>query len=292
MATLPVFYINLASRPDRREFMEKQFVALGIKAERVEAVVGEQVPADLLAIHASPHQPWRLTAAELACGLSHHKAWSLIAERQVSAAVVLEDDVELSPELLAFLDPLQLGQPAPDLIKLETWRSKVWLGGSRRAAGTGVVQPLYSTHLGAAGYLMYLGCAQRSIADRRAFDVAVDQYLFGRGGPHIFDSTVLQAVPCPCVQISHLPSYHRDHPLRASDLKASRSKRPGGTSRTLLRRLRRDGIKLVYGLRLIGRLLRDPRAIGRGRRPVAFVGDAAIRPRQIAPVERFEARRS
>jgi hypothetical protein len=47
---LPVFYINVAARTDRRDFMESQFAELGIPVERIEAVLPDQIPAEAIAM--------------------------------------------------------------------------------------------------------------------------------------------------------------------------------------------------------------------------------------------------
>lgn len=44
---LPVFYINLDSRPDRRQFMEEQFARLSVQVERVSARTIADVPTEL-----------------------------------------------------------------------------------------------------------------------------------------------------------------------------------------------------------------------------------------------------
>ena len=44
--TMRVFFVNLARRPERRAFMERQFDALGLCAERVDAVDGRSMPPE------------------------------------------------------------------------------------------------------------------------------------------------------------------------------------------------------------------------------------------------------
>jgi glycosyl transferase, family 25 len=61
--TLPLFYINLARRVDRRRFMEKQFAESGIAAERVEAFTPEEVPIASLARWTDPVHPRHVSPA-------------------------------------------------------------------------------------------------------------------------------------------------------------------------------------------------------------------------------------
>ncbi len=51
---IPVYYINVASRVDRRQFMEEQFARLGIAAERVDAVTPLEVSDARMAAHQHP----------------------------------------------------------------------------------------------------------------------------------------------------------------------------------------------------------------------------------------------
>lgn len=51
---IPACYINLASRVDRRQFMEEQFARLGIVAERVDAVTPLEVSDARMTTHQHP----------------------------------------------------------------------------------------------------------------------------------------------------------------------------------------------------------------------------------------------
>lgn len=49
----------------------------------------------------APPYPFRMGAGEIACFLSHRKVWTEIMARNLDAALVLEDDVDLGPEFPA-----------------------------------------------------------------------------------------------------------------------------------------------------------------------------------------------
>ncbi|MBU9698236.1 glycosyltransferase family 25 protein [Rhodobacteraceae bacterium HSP-20] len=49
----------------------------------------------------APPYPFRIGAGEIACFLSHRKVWTEIMARNLDAALVLEDDVDLGPEFPA-----------------------------------------------------------------------------------------------------------------------------------------------------------------------------------------------
>ena len=97
--TIEIFVINLARRPDRLGFMNRQLGDLGLSYTRVEAIDGF---ADEDFGYPAAHP--RLSKGEYACYLSHVKAWKLFIASGAERCLVLEDDVVLSdslPEILA-----------------------------------------------------------------------------------------------------------------------------------------------------------------------------------------------
>ena len=74
------FYINLASRPDRKQHVEEQLKIMGIEAERFNAI--------------------KLANGALGCSLSHLKCLETAKENNWSHLLVVEDDIKfLDPEL-------------------------------------------------------------------------------------------------------------------------------------------------------------------------------------------------
>lgn len=271
---LPVFYVNLASRPDRRAFMEDQFARLGIEAERFEAVRSDEVPDDIVRERPGSPRVRPLAPGDLACGLSHQGIWRLMVDRGLPAALILEDDALMSPALLDFLDPDLLHHYGCDLLKLETRRDNVLLGPPRGKVGSATLQELQSSHRGGAAYIISRDAAARSLASRVVNDEYVDRFLFGKRGPHLLRSTILQAVPSPVVQLDHLshdrsslPSYAR------SDLIASRAKRQGTALRSPWALLSLTLHSLDHAVRLLRLFARDPQVLRRPRQQVAFAGD-------------------
>src|SRR5207249_2273941 len=99
---LPVFYINVASRLDRRRFMEAQFASLGLSAERIEAATPSEISEPDRRAWCDPSRATWMTEGEFACNLSHLRAWALILERGLTHALILEDDAVLSASLPRF----------------------------------------------------------------------------------------------------------------------------------------------------------------------------------------------
>ena len=75
-----VFYINLASRPDRKQHVEEQLYTLGITASRFNAI--------------------KLSNGALGCSMSHLKCLETAKENGWSHLLIVEDDIKfLDPEL-------------------------------------------------------------------------------------------------------------------------------------------------------------------------------------------------
>ncbi|WP_055045270.1 glycosyltransferase family 25 protein [Devosia sp. A16] len=266
MHAIPVYYINLASRPDRRAFMEAQFERLGIAAERIEAVRMDEVPPALIAWHETTHSLWRLAAGDLACGLSHQRSWEHLLQSGAPAALVLEDDVQLAAPLLDFLDPELPGQLGADLFKLETFHSPVKLGSASQRVGTTELRELCSSQMGGAAYILTRETARRSLSSPLRNQMGIDRFLFGRGGYHLLRSRVLQAIPSPCIQIDKLDAADR---IGESNIAATRAPSPARPARDLGAVL---GLHLDHVGRLARLAARDLAALRGPRIVVPFAG--------------------
>ncbi len=74
------FYINLASRPDRKQHVESQLKTLGISAERFNAI--------------------KLPNGALGCSMSHLKCLEIAKENSWPHLLIVEDDIKfINPEL-------------------------------------------------------------------------------------------------------------------------------------------------------------------------------------------------
>lgn len=184
---LPVFYINLDSRPDRRAFMQRQFDALGIDAIRVPGRIGIPVNG--------------LSAAQVGCSASHAAVWERIADGSAPAGVVFEDDALISPELKGLLRDPTLRADWFDVLRLETRMFPARLG---RSVASTLAFPFSARRLlsplaGSTGYIISRRAGealQRSPAFRRR---PIDDHMFGL--PSVFDMRIVQVVPAPVVSL-------------------------------------------------------------------------------------------
>jgi glycosyl transferase, family 25 len=118
MLNYKVFVINLARSPERLTTMKLQLDAIDVPFERIDAVDGRNMSDDFVETVSPAHIVRKsyhraLSKAELACGLSHKKAWQQIVDDDLDFAVVLEDDVELLDNFTAVLE-LLAGLPHGD----------------------------------------------------------------------------------------------------------------------------------------------------------------------------------
>ncbi|MFA5901002.1 MAG: glycosyltransferase family 25 protein [Hyphomicrobium sp.] len=97
---LPVFYINRECDAQRRQSITTYIDAAKLKAERVAGVEGLNVPEQFRqfffegdALHS------KLKAGEVGCYASHLVAMQLIIQRNLSHALILEDDAILPADL-------------------------------------------------------------------------------------------------------------------------------------------------------------------------------------------------
>ena len=97
---MKIFVVNLARRPERMAFMERQFASLGIAFERIEAVDGERLSSEERRKVVDGFRWWcskgyKARVGEIGCGLSHRMALAKIVEEDLPCACIMEDDVTL-----------------------------------------------------------------------------------------------------------------------------------------------------------------------------------------------------
>lgn len=172
---LPIFYINLAMRPDRRDFMDRQLADLGLIGRRIEAVTGEEVSQEDAERYCNVNAPSFLRRRELACTLSHERAWRAMLDEGHDAALFLEDDAVLSPLLPAFL--AEVHAIDADLVRIEKSK-RIRVYPVRDTGPSGVsIREFRSTPMGAAGYILKASAARQLLGHpglrRRQVDLAL-----------------------------------------------------------------------------------------------------------------------
>lgn len=129
---LPVWVINLARSPTRWQHMQAMLKRLGVTAwQRLEAIDGQQLSDQVVVRHYDAQRNRKgyfvaLKRAEIACCLSHRKAWQALLESDSDSVCILEDDVEFLAPPQAVLRAIQteLECPSARLIKIYAARAQ------------------------------------------------------------------------------------------------------------------------------------------------------------------------
>ncbi|MDA7966102.1 glycosyltransferase family 25 protein [Ruegeria sp.] len=179
--TVTTYLISLPRAEKRRVLMLETLAEAGIDAVIVDAIDAKETPKDVLLQSCQAEGPWGVFhLGNMACTMSHALVWEQFLQGDDDHAVILEDDVFLSPELKLWLSDLNWWPQGCDLVNLEFWVSnslRVMLG-TRPTAHLGRdVTPMLSRNPGSAGYIVTREGARR-LLDARPFDVPIDQLLF------------------------------------------------------------------------------------------------------------------
>lgn len=191
--------INLKRHRERLSWFMDNARKVNLPVERIDAVdvhdqsVQSQID-DFMQIESA------LSRVEVACFLSHRKAWEKLLESQAAYLAVFEDDVHLSQDMVNLLAP-NLVPDGIGLIKLERPLQKVACVQRSYAPFLGrSLHRLLTTAYGAAGYIISRDCAGRALEVMETCRKPVDFLLFSAESPLWKEITVLQVVPAPCIQ--------------------------------------------------------------------------------------------
>ncbi len=131
------FFINLDQSKSRRIHMESLCTRLEVNHFRVPAIHGSKImelESWRESVDWQQNMSINITSNEIACFLSHRKAWENIAQGSDRHGVVMEDDIFLSPKAAYFLNNSSWIPKDALIVRLETHRRKIPLG-RRRAEG-------------------------------------------------------------------------------------------------------------------------------------------------------------
>lgn len=186
-----ILIINLKTSKDRLEFQKKQFEKLGLPFDVLEAF-------SVVDLNEEQYQKlgfgWQrpLRKVEVACFLSHQKAWEEVLKRN-QPCLILEDDAVLASNVKEILNEIEQHQFLDvDLINLEVRSRKKII--SRKPVCTlnhtqVKLYGLYQDRTGAAGYILYPSGAKK-LLDRLA-----------KTAPAIADGFIFSAYELQCLQV-------------------------------------------------------------------------------------------
>jgi len=202
-----IYLINLASRPDRRAFMEAQFNRLGLTAKYIRATSPADLSAEQLQRYCNPARGEWLEPGALCCSLSHLETMRHIVNASAEYALVLEDDVVLSERLPAVLSALEDSRPPFDILRVETVIQSQRMLPSSAGTLVGVeILRTFSWPGGSAGYIISRAAAKTVIDSGELQHKAADQALLDPYEPLARRLSLRQCNPGLVVQTDRLKS--------------------------------------------------------------------------------------
>jgi glycosyl transferase family 25 len=231
---MKVIVINLSQATERHAFQEQQLKRLGVDFEWLRATTVDQIDEHEKSQLA---QLWErpLMLTEVACFLSHQRAWARVVELN-RPCLILEDDACLSirlPEFLALAEGLQ----GIDHLSLEIHSKAKWLGPTQELhSGLGIAR-LYQDRAGAAAYILWPTGARRLIDKAESGQMALaDAFIAQERRWTSFQADPVMAMQAEVVQWRGMPTSLTTSSCIQSN--QSLSVPPGKTWRYRLRRLR------------------------------------------------------
>jgi glycosyl transferase family 25 len=174
---LPVFVINLDRSPARLATMVAQLDRLGVPFERISASDGRNLsPEDA---DRNPPSVGRrpLSPGEIGCFGSHRRFWSIVVERNLTAAVVLEDDVILDDRFVEALAGIAARPQASDVIRFMSLTHEPAIAVSEVGLFA-LEEPIsFSRCIGTQGYAIGQVAAIRLLAQTLHWNRPVDDFL-------------------------------------------------------------------------------------------------------------------
>jgi glycosyl transferase family 25 len=206
---ISAYYINLDRDTERRTFIEEQFKQ-HLRLVRIPAVDGtamSKIALERFSAHRSMAGSI-LGPCEIACTLSHRKAWEAFLEDGDDWGLIAEDDIHISNDFAKLLDSKDWIPPDADVVKAETTFRRCRVSAKSHHALQGrLLRRLESLHGGSGAYFVNRKSAYDLIAyTDRKLDFA-DHILFNPKSTFFSCSAVYQIIPSPTVQDIFIEEY-------------------------------------------------------------------------------------
>jgi glycosyl transferase, family 25 len=186
------FLINLSRRPDRLRAMSDQFKALGVPYERIDAIDARTTPDSDVDPRFSDDGPLGpLPKGDKCCTLSHERAWQTFIASGEPYAMIMEDDVEISPDAAPLLVDTAWIPENVGLLKVERFgpeHQRVLIGDPLTLPNGRQIGKLRSRHTGGGAYILSRATAQKLFDPRRVWTLPVDHALFNPNNSPLFAS--------------------------------------------------------------------------------------------------------
>lgn len=173
------FIIHLDRAESRKANVAELIASLPVPGEILPAVDGISAPAEEMARYApgaplAPRYPFPLKPSEVACFLSHRRAWREIVVRDLPAALIVEDDVALDPEL--FPSAFEVAREAEEAYVRLPQKQREDGPTLAEAGGARLFRPVGAGH-GTQAQIVTREAAARLLAASERFDRPVDVFI-------------------------------------------------------------------------------------------------------------------
>jgi len=128
---LPIFVINMKSSAERWQKTHSRLHSLGLECVRFEATVGKSLSEAEISTWYDADANLRkhhrnMTPGEIGCYISHMRVWQHIHNKNIPAAIILEDDLIIEEHLSKTIDQLNMLNNW-DMIKLSDNRANPFI---------------------------------------------------------------------------------------------------------------------------------------------------------------------
>lgn len=177
--------INLDRSKERLESVSKQLSAQGLSFQRIPAVDGRKLsPEQLSRLEAPYNAPEKfvfrkaLWPTEIACFLSHAACWEKLVNSNCDWALIMEDDIVLSPRFKLFAASSEWIPHGVRVIQLHGFRQTFTVGDGYPVHDTELLRIIRPTPLGSLAYLIHREAVAYALATYMPIPAPVDDWLF------------------------------------------------------------------------------------------------------------------
>jgi glycosyl transferase, family 25 len=129
----PIWVVNLARSPERRQFMQQQFAALHLSHRIINATDGKILSREELRKYSKRHalkvKRRELSTGEIGCALTHAEIYQQMLDENLEEVLILEDDIVLTQDLLEVLLQRRKFPPGWEAVNFaNTWAQAIPLG--------------------------------------------------------------------------------------------------------------------------------------------------------------------
>ena len=181
---MPVFVLNLAHNPDRKQYMQNILQDIPITYEFFPAVYGKEIKniGEVYDENKSLRILKRkLNIGEIGCALSHRLIYKKMIDENIPQALILEDDVSLLPDFYPVYRALSGKRIGNKVILLGTnvtkRMKKIW---KEKLTDTHSMYLVLNNYTGAYGYVIGLEAARKIYSHTEKIFVESDKWKYYR----------------------------------------------------------------------------------------------------------------